>query len=89
LIESLASLAAAQAQPERALRLAGAAAELRRAIGAPLPSIELARFQKTLDLAKNLLSQSPADADTLFMAGQRMSPEEIIEYALEKEGETL
>ena len=89
LIESLASLAAAQAQPERALRLAGAAAELRRAIGAPLPSIELARFQNTLDLAKNLLSQSPADADALFMAGQRMSPEEIIEYALEKEGETL
>jgi predicted ATPase/DNA-binding CsgD family transcriptional regulator len=88
-LESLASLAVAQAQPERALRLSGAAAELRRGIGAPLHTTEQAKVEKTLDLARNSLSQSPSNADALVMAGRRMSPEDVIEYALEKEREIL
>jgi hypothetical protein len=36
-----------------------------------------------------LSSQSPVDAASLLAAGQKLSLEEVIEYALENEGETL
>ena len=87
LLESLANLAVAQAQPERALRLAGAAAALRRDIGAPLSGAESARVQNTVDLAGRLSSRPQADADMVSTGLRSMSLEEAIEFAQEEEGE--
>jgi predicted ATPase/class 3 adenylate cyclase len=87
LLESLASLAVAQEQPQRALRLAGAAAELRKDIGAPLSGAELAKIQNTLDLARELLTESQADADLVWAHGQSLSLEEAVEFAQEEEGQ--
>ena len=56
LLESFACSAAAQSQPERGLRLAGAAAALRQSIGAPLTSEEQAKFERGLEPARKGLS---------------------------------
>jgi predicted ATPase/tRNA A-37 threonylcarbamoyl transferase component Bud32 len=55
-LESFASSAAEQAQPERALRLAGVAAALRQAIGAPLTSAEQTKLEQSLELARRRLT---------------------------------
>jgi predicted ATPase/class 3 adenylate cyclase/Tfp pilus assembly protein PilF len=89
LLESLANLAVAQAQAERALRLAGAAAALRRDIGAPLSGAESARVQNTLDLAGKLSARSQADAGMVSIGGGSMSLEEAIAFAQEEEAEGL
>ena len=56
LLESFACSAAAQSQPERGLRLAGAAAALRQSIGAPPTSEEQAKFERGLEPARKGLS---------------------------------
>jgi len=55
-LESFACSAAAQSQPERGLRLAGAAAALRQSIGAPPTSEEQAKFERGLEPARKGLS---------------------------------
>jgi len=52
LLECLACSAAAQSDPERALRLAGAAAALRQSVGAPLTPAEQAKLEKSLESAR-------------------------------------
>jgi predicted ATPase/tRNA A-37 threonylcarbamoyl transferase component Bud32 len=52
LLESFACSAAGQAQAERSLRLAGAAAALRQSIGAPLSPLEQAKLERSLDEAR-------------------------------------
>jgi predicted ATPase len=56
LLESFACSAAAQSEPERALRLAGAAAALRQSIGAPLTSDEQAKLERGLEPARTKLT---------------------------------
>jgi predicted ATPase/class 3 adenylate cyclase/Tfp pilus assembly protein PilF len=89
LLESLANLAVAQAQPERALQLTEAAAELRRAADAPLSAAEAAKVQDTVDLAGRMLSRSQEDTPTVRLARRSLSPEEVIELALETDGGKL
>jgi predicted ATPase/class 3 adenylate cyclase/Tfp pilus assembly protein PilF len=89
LLESLANLAAKQGRPERALRLAGAAATLREDIGAPLAGVESATIQDTLDLARRLMSRAGADADAIWMAGRSLSPEEAMELAQQEDDDGL
>jgi predicted ATPase len=56
LLESFAGSAAAQADSERSLRLAGAAAALRESIGAPLTPLEQAKFERSVEPARAQLT---------------------------------
>jgi predicted ATPase/tRNA A-37 threonylcarbamoyl transferase component Bud32 len=58
LLESFASSAAEQMQPERALRLAGAAAALRQTIGAPLTPTEQAKLEQSLAAVRQKLTMT-------------------------------
>jgi tetratricopeptide (TPR) repeat protein len=80
LLDCLACSAALQSQPERALRLAGSAAAMRRVLGAPLPVAEQTRLEKTLDLARQ--SISPAKAAAAWMDGWTMATDNAIQEAL-------
>jgi predicted ATPase len=79
LLDAFACSAAAQAQPERSLRLAGAAAALRRALGIPLPQTEQSRLDEVLDRARRELSDSAAAA--AWMEGWANPLEEAIKEA--------
>jgi tetratricopeptide (TPR) repeat protein len=80
LLESFAGLAAAQAQPERAIRLAGAAAVLRLALGTPLPPEEQTRFERNLEPARQMLPEALAAA--VRAEGQSMSLQQALDDAL-------
>jgi predicted ATPase len=79
LLDCLACSAALQCQPERALRLAGAAAAMRRVLGAPLPLADQARVEKTLELARQ--SVSPTIAAAAWMDGWTTPPDKAIRDA--------
>ncbi len=80
LLECVAGCAAAQSQPERALKLAGAAAALRRAVGtAPAPA-DQARLEKSLEPAREKLSGSASSA--AWMEGWAMPVEAAIRDAV-------
>jgi predicted ATPase/serine/threonine protein kinase len=78
LLEGFMSLAAAQAQPGRALRLARAAAALRERHDIPLPPAEQARFEQRLTTVRQALSEGEA----VRTDAPAMSVEQAIEYAL-------
>lgn len=61
-LESFAAVAAAQADAEKALRLAGVAAALRQSIGAPLTVPEQNKLDKYLEPARTKLSTASARA---------------------------
>jgi tetratricopeptide (TPR) repeat protein len=58
LLECFACSAAAQADPERSLRLAGAAAALRQNIGAPLTPTEQRKLEASLDGVRQAISNT-------------------------------
>ena len=80
LLECFACSAAAQVQPERALRLAGAAASLRQSIGAPLTPAEQGKLEKLLDPARKVVT-NPAGA-TAWLEGWEMPAEKAVEDVL-------
>jgi predicted ATPase len=77
LLDCMACSAAAQSNPQGALRLAGAAAAMRRMLGAPLPPSEKAKVEKTLQLARKAVS--PTVAATAWMDGWTTPPDKAIE----------
>ena len=79
-LERFAITAAAHAQAERALRLAGAAGALRETIGTPLAAA--AREGYELSLASARRAMPPALAATAWSEGQAMSMERAIALAL-------
>jgi len=79
-LEGFAGLAAAQGQAERALCLAGAAAALCEAIGAPLPPVEQAWLDRRLEPARQALTEKARKAAQ--EEGRMMTLEQAIEYAL-------
>lgn len=79
-LDCLACSAALQSEPERALRLAGSAAAMRRVLGAALPVGEQTRLDKALDLARQ--SISPAKAAAAWMDGWTMATDKAIQEAL-------
>jgi predicted ATPase/class 3 adenylate cyclase len=81
LFEDLGMLAALEGRPERALRLAGAGAALRTAIGAPLAPAEEARLTAVLASARHALT--PAAQEAAFALGGALDLERSIAYALE------
>jgi adenylate cyclase len=80
LLEAFGGLAVAQTQPERAIRLAGAAAALRQTIGAPLSSKEQAQLDQMLAPARQALD--PTLEAALWVEGRAMTMEQAIIYAL-------
>jgi len=86
LLEGFVGLALAQNQPERALRLAGAANALRKEHGVPLAPDEEIRLQRNLEPIRQSLEEAVQTAS--WSAGQAMSIERAIEYALIHAGES-
>jgi predicted ATPase len=82
-LEGFAGLAAAGGQPERAVRLAAAAAALREIIGEPLPPSWRRALERRLALARDALAES-AYADA-WAEGRAMSLELSITVAREED----
>jgi predicted ATPase len=80
LLECFAGSAAAQGRPKHALRLAGAAAALRKSLGTPGSSEEQARLERSLQPARQTLSQT--DGTTAWLEGWELPVERAIEQAL-------
>jgi len=79
LLESFARCAAAENQPERALRLAGAAAALRQVVGASLTPVEQVQVRESLEKARQELSGNAASA--AWLEGWTMPAEKAVEMA--------
>jgi len=80
LLECFASAAAAQQQAERSLRLAGAAAALRREIGAPLAAGEQARLDWLLAPARRAMAH--VSGATAWLDGWSMPVDEAMAEVL-------
>jgi hypothetical protein len=72
-LESFACSAAEQAQPARALKLAGVAAALRQTIGAPLTAAEQTKLEQSLSAAQQKLTL--AGSKTAWLEGWVMPVE--------------
>jgi predicted ATPase/DNA-binding winged helix-turn-helix (wHTH) protein/predicted negative regulator of RcsB-dependent stress response len=81
-LEGWACLAAARGLSERALKLAGAAEQLRRIIGAPLQNAEHAKLQQNLSAAWDSLGT--AEGKRAWAEGSAMTTENAIQYSLEE-----
>jgi adenylate cyclase len=79
LLEDIGCLACLRGQPERALRLAGAAETLRQAIGAPRSTAEQHKLDCGLENAHQRLGETAATA--LLEEGRRMYFEQAAAYA--------
>jgi predicted ATPase/serine/threonine protein kinase len=85
LLECFACSAAAQSKPERSLRLAGAAAALRHVLGAPLPPAEQAQLEKSLEPAREALTNTAASA--AWLEGWGTPVEKAVQDALTPDGD--
>jgi hypothetical protein len=86
LLECFASLAAAQQNAERSLRLAGAAAALRQNIGAPLAAAEQLKLDASLDPARQAMGNS-AGAEA-WLQGWALATHRAVDEALRTGGES-
>jgi len=84
LVEAFACSAAAQSEPERALRLAGAAAALRQSIGVPLTSAEASKLEQALEPARQGLPTTAGR--TAWLEGWVTPVEKAIADVLKKPG---
>lgn len=80
--EGFAGLALAQAQPQRALTIAAAAARLRNLIAVPLMQAEQARFDEFLTSARSALT--PAQQALAEAEGGNMNLEQAVRYCHEE-----
>ena len=81
-VEGSACLALARGRPARALRLAAAAAHLRRLISAPLPQAEQSRLDQALLPAWESLSGP--EGNSAWAEGSAMDLEKAVQYSLEE-----
>jgi ATP/maltotriose-dependent transcriptional regulator MalT len=75
-LEGLATVVAKQGDLAWAVRLWGAAASLRDIISAPIPPIDHAAYERSLDAARMQLREQAFA--TLWAEGQTMTPEQVI-----------
>ena len=80
----MAALAAAEGQAARAIRLAGAAAGLREAVGARMSMHLEPELVRGLEPARRILGKAVQQA--AWAEGLAMTQEQAIAYALEKTG---
>ncbi len=78
-LEALATVAAADGDPVRAVTLAGGAAAVRQAVGVPSLPRERARLDRALESVR--LGPEKAATAAAWMAGWSMDVEELIAYA--------
>lgn len=78
-LEGLAGIAALE-DPEYAAILFGAADEIRQAIGAPLPAVDLSRYDNDISSVKMQLDQT--ELEGALAQGHTMPLEQIAEFAL-------
>jgi predicted ATPase len=83
LLECCACSASVEHQAERSLRLAGAAAALRKSIGAPLTPAEQAKLETILEPARQALANTASA--TAWLGGWDMPLEKVIEEVLTAE----
>ncbi len=81
LLECFAGSAAAQSEPERALRLAGAAAAFRQSLGVPLTPTEQGKLERSLEPARQALTT--AAGRTAWLDGWVMPIEKALEGLLD------
>jgi hypothetical protein len=81
-LERFATLAVGRRQPQRATRLLGAAAALRERIGAPLPPVDRADYDRDVASAHAQLDEVTFDA--AWAAGQALTLEQAIAEALNR-----
>src|SRR6266511_2359098 len=86
-LEEFAGLAAVQGQSDRTLRLAGAAAALREAIGSPLSPIDQAQLERRLAPARQALGEATAVA--MWAEGQAIPLEQAVAYTLAETAEPV
>ena len=86
-LEGLACLALARGHAARALKLAAAAAHLRRSISAPLPQAEQLKLDQNLLPAWKLLKK--AEGEGAWAEGSSMSLEKAVRYSLEEPGAAI
>ena len=86
-LEGSACLAAARGQAERALKLAGAAEQLRRALSSPLQQADQSKLDRNLSQAWGSLKES--DGKRAWEEGSAMSIESAIQYSLEESRLTI
>ncbi len=79
-LEGIAAVACAQGEPARAARLCGAAAALRDAIGAPLPPLDRAAYDRIVDAARAALGDDAFGA--AWAAGHVLSLDQAIAEAV-------
>jgi hypothetical protein len=82
-LESLVGLAVSQAQPERALRLAGSARTLRETIGSPLMAADRERLEPRLREARQGLSKEAASR--AYAEGRGFSFAQALRLALQED----
>ena len=80
-LEACGAAAIALGQASHAARLFGSAEALREAIGAPLPPVERADYERDVAAARSQLDE--AAFATAWAAGQALTLEQAIAYALE------
>jgi len=80
-VEACAGIAAAAGQPERALRLAGAARAIRESIGSPISAADAELLEPSL--AKARIALGEAGSEAALEAGKRLTVEQAIELAVE------
>jgi predicted ATPase/DNA-binding winged helix-turn-helix (wHTH) protein len=85
-LEGFACLAVARGQEDRALRLAAAAVQLRRAICAPLTLPEQSKLDQKLEPAWKLLPKDKAAQ--AWAEGSAMGPDAAVQYSLQDEEPT-
>jgi len=86
LLECFASSASAQLQAERSLRLAGAAAALRKNIGAPLTPAEQVKLEANLGQARHAMTNTAGA--TAWLEGWALPVEKAIEEVLIPEADS-
>jgi non-specific serine/threonine protein kinase len=79
-LEGFAELAAAEGQPARSFRLAGAAAELRETRGTLHSAAALGEFESRLEQVRRALG--PVAAEAAYQAGRALRPDDAIAEAL-------
>ena len=80
LLEGFMGLAVAHGESARALRLGAASSEVRKAVGAPLPPLEQARFNRRVIRIRGTLA--PEEAQSAWEEGAAMAVDEAIAYSL-------
>ncbi|MEP7358814.1 MAG: tetratricopeptide repeat protein, partial [Anaerolineales bacterium] len=79
-LEAFAKLAGAIQQPQRAAQLFGAASDIRRRLGVPLPPVEQTDYEIAIAHARAQLS--PAAFDAAWAAGAALTEAQAVELAL-------